>query len=296
MNDVMKGDIMKGKVCIVTGANAGIGLETARGLAEQEATVVMICRSEERGRKALEDITSTSGNPDIHLMLADLASQNQIREVAGQFLERFDRLDVLVNNAGVFLPRLILTEDGYESTFAINHLAYFLLTHLLLDLLKATPSSRIVNVSSNAHQSGSIDFETFGDHASYNGYKAYGQSKMANVLFTYELARRLEGSDVTCNALHPGVVSTNIADRGTSLFSIFFKLFSPFFLKPKAGAETSLYLATSPEVAGVTGAYFTKKKAVSSSKGTYDRELAKKLWDRSVELTGIGSSRTTQPH
>ena len=169
-----------------------------------------------------------TGNTEIYLFLADLASQKQIRDFVQAFLAQFDRLDILVNNAGVFMAQHQTTEDGYEATFAINHLAYFLMTHLLLDTLRATPSSRIINVSSDAHQSAPFNFEALEHVTSYNGFRAYGQSKLANVLFTYELARRLEGSGITCNALHPGVVATNIANHGLSFFSVFFKLFSPF--------------------------------------------------------------------
>lgn len=278
---------MKDKVCIVTGANAGIGLETARELAQQGATVVMVCRNQERGSNAKAEIEKSTGSSTVHLLLADLSSQKQIRELAASFLSAYDRLDVLVNNAGVFMPKHQLTEDGYEATFAINHLAYFLLTHLLLDVLKSTPHSRIVNVSSNAHQSAKIKFDALEKVGSYNGYVAYGQSKLANVLFTYELARKLEGTGVTTNALHPGVVATNIANNGLSLFSFFFKLFSPFFKNPKSGAATSLYLATSPDVAGITGKYFADSKEKGSSSISYDRAAAKKLWDISCTLTGI---------
>lgn len=278
---------MKNTVCIVTGANAGIGLETARGLANNGATVVMVCRNKQRGEAARTVIQQTSGNPNVHLFVADLGSQKQIKKLASDFLEKFDRLDVLINNAGVFLPSLQLTDDGYEATFAINHLAYFLLTYLLLDVLKSTPGSRIINVSSNAHLSANINMDQLERVDKYNGYTAYGQSKLANVLFTYELARRLSGTGITCNALHPGVVATNIANHGFSFFTVFFKLFSPFFKSPKTGAETSLYLAHSPEVAQTTGRYFADKLEKTSSKLSYDESIAKKLWDKSCSLTGI---------
>ena len=278
---------MKNKVCIVTGANAGIGLETTRELAKKGATVVMVCRNQERGEKALEDIQNSTGNKQIYLFIADLSSQKQIRAFASEFLERFDRLDVLVNNAGVFLPSHQLTEDGFEATFAINHLAYFLLTHLLLDVIKQTPESRIVNVSSNAHLSASINFDALENVNPYNGYVAYGQSKLANVLFTYELARQLEGTGVTCNALHPGVVATNIANHGTSFFTVFFRLFSPFFKSPSSGAATSVYLATSPEVANISGKYFADRAEKKSSTVSYNTAHAKKLWDISTRLTGL---------
>ena len=278
---------MKGNVCIVTGANAGIGLETARGLAERGATVVMVSRSQERGNKALADIKQSTGNENVHLLLADLGSQKQIRALADTFKSQFDRLDVLVNNAGIFSSKHQTTEDGYEATFAVNHLAYFLLTHLLLDTLKATPFSRIINVSSNAHLRATINFDALETVSSYNDFAAYGQSKLANVLFTYELARRLKDTDVTCNALHPGVVATNIASHGFSLFTVVFRMFSPFFKRPEDGAATSLHLATSPDLKGVTGRYFDNKKEKRSSPVSYDQKVAEKLWDISCSLTGI---------
>lgn len=278
---------MENKICLVTGANAGIGLETARGLAQEGATVVMVCRNRERGEKAQSDIQESTGNQDVHLYIADLAAQKQIRDLASRFLSEYDRLDVLINNAGVFLPDLQLTEEDYEATFAINHLAYFLLTHLLLDTIKSTPGARIVNVSSNAHQSARINFDALEKVSSYNGFVAYGQSKLANVLFTYELARRLEGTGITCNALHPGVVATNIANQGLSFFTVFFRLFSPFFKSPESGAATSLYLASSPDVAGTTGKYFADKSEKKSSPRSHDESTAKRLWDLSCTLTGI---------
>ena len=280
---------MKDTVCLVTGANAGIGLETARGLAHLGATVVMVCRNEQRGNKALTDIQSETDNANLHLLFADLSSQKQIDAMANDFLGRFDRLDVLINNAGVFLPRLELTEDGIESTFAINHLAYFLLAHRLLDILKQTPQTRIINVSSNAHRSGKIDFNSFEGKNGYNGFAAYAQSKLANVLFTYEFARRFGDTGISCNALHPGVVATNIARHGFSFFTIFFRLFSPFFLRPASGALTSLHVATSTELAGVTGKYFDDQKEVRSSLLSYDTDLAQSLWEKSCTMTGITS-------
>ena len=292
---------MERKVCIVTGANAGIGLETARGLATQGAVVVMVCRNEERGNVAVEDIKASTGNSQIHLLLADLSSQSQIRELARTFQSQFERLDILVNNAGVFLPKYQATEDGIEATFAINHLAYFLLTHLLLDTLHATSSSRIVNVSSNAHRSGRIHFSSIdseqntGSSKFYNGYVAYAQSKLANVLFTYELAKRLGDSHVTCNALHPGVVATNIANHGMSFFSVFFRLFKPFFLSPTSGAETSLYVATSSDIEGVTGKYYDNQTESRSSQISYDEELSQNLWTLSCALTGLEEQDTLLP-
>lgn len=278
---------MNGKVCLVTGASSGVGLETARGLAEENATVILVSRNESRGHEALADIKKTTKNDDVHLMLTDLMDQQAIHKLASTFKERYNRLDVLVNNAGVFLPKRILSPEGLEGTFAINHIAYFLLTHLLLDVICQTPDARIINVSSNAHFSGSINFADPQLEAGFSGYKAYSQSKLANVLFTNELARRLSDTTVTVNSLHPGVVATSIANHGFSLFGFFFKMFSPFFLSPRKGAETSLYLATSPAVQGVTGKYFDKCKEKVPAPDALDERIAKRLYELSEKLTGI---------
>lgn len=278
---------MKGKICIVTGANSGIGLETARGLAASAATVVMLCRSAERGAAAQRQIRQSTGNDEVHLILADLSSLQAIRGAADAFLWRFDRLDVLVNNAGVYRSRRTETVDGYESTFAINHLAYFLLTHLLLDRLKTSAPARIVNVSSNAHRMGRLNFDDLQSTERYAGYSAYARSKLANVLFTNELARRLEGAGVTANSLTPGPVSTNIAGQDGGTFKFFFDLFRPFFLEPARGAATSLYLATSPDVATTSGKYFVKCAVSRPSAAALDPESARRLWEISEKLTGI---------
>jgi NAD(P)-dependent dehydrogenase (short-subunit alcohol dehydrogenase family) len=274
---------MSGKVCVVTGANSGIGKETAEGLARMGATVVMVCRDPERGRAALESIKARSGNQSIELMICDFASLAQIRKLAEEFKQKHDRLDVLVNNAGLVLTRRTVTEDGLETTFAVNHLGYFLLTNLLLDMIKRSAPSRIVNVASTAHHSGTIDFNDLQGERSYGAMRAYGQSKLANILFTYELARRLEGSGVSVNCLHPGVIGTNIFRSVPGLGAM-----AKLFLKsPKKGAETSIYLATSPEVAEVTGKYFDDKRAVRSSRESYDEAVAQRLWQLSEQLTGL---------
>lgn len=279
---------MKGKTCIVTGANSGIGLETARGLAQLDATVVMICRDEERGEHARQEVISSTGNQAIHLLLGDLSSMESIRQVANAFIARFDELDVLVNNAGVYRTHRSESVDGFESTFAINHLAYFLLTHLLLDRLKAGAPGRVVSVSSDAHRLGKIKFDDLQAVSSYNGYAAYAQSKLANILFTSELARRVDKNQVTAYALHPGVVSTNIANHGPGLFNFFFKVFKPFFLNAQKGAETSLYLATAKNIESKTGQYFEKHKVVKPAASARNIETAQRLWEISEKLTGIG--------
>jgi NAD(P)-dependent dehydrogenase (short-subunit alcohol dehydrogenase family) len=275
---------MAGKVALITGANSGIGKETALALARMGANLVMVCRDRERGLAALEEIKTKSGNSSIELMICDLSSQTQIRKLAVEFKQKHARLDLLINNAGVILTRRRVTEDGIESTFAINHLAYFLLTNLLLDLIKQSAPARIVNVSSTVHSSATINFNDLQSERSYGGMRAYGQSKLANVLFTYELARRLEGSNVTVNCLHPGVIATNIFRDVSGLVGTAAKI---FLKSPKRGAETSVYVATSPEVEGVTSKYFDDKRAVRSSPESYDEAIAKRLWQVSEQLTNL---------
>ena len=275
---------LAGKTALITGANSGIGKETALALARMKANLVIVCRDQQRGRAALEDIKSKSGNPSVELMICDLASQAQIRKLAQEFKQKHDRLDVLVNNAGVILTRRSLTEDGLESTFAINHLAYFLLTNLLLDLIKQSAPARIVNVSSTVHKSATIDFDDLQGERSYGAMRAYGQSKLANVLFTYELARRLEGARVTANCLHPGVIATNIFRDISGVVGAAAKL---FLKSARRGAETSIYLAASPEVEGVTGKYFDDGRAVRSSPESYDEAIAERLWQVSERLTNL---------
>ena len=275
---------MSGKVCVVTGASSGIGKETAEGLARMGATVVMVCRDRERGLSALEEIKSKSGNQSIELMICDFASQAQIRKLAEEFKQKHNRLDALINNAGLVLTHRAVTEDGLETTFAVNHLGYFLLTNLLLDLIKQSAPSRIINVASTAHRSATIDFNDLQGERSYGTMRAYGQSKLANILFTYELARRLEGSGVTVNCLHPGIIGTNIFRAAPGILSVAAKL---IFKSPKKGAETSLYLATSPEVAQVTGKYFDDKKVDSSSPESYDKAVAERLWQVSEQMTKL---------
>lgn len=278
---------MKDKVCIITGANFGLGKATAIELAKLGATLVMVCRDKDRGNTALKEVRNTSGSKSIELLIADMSSQQSIHDLAGQFKSKYDRLDVLVNNAGAIIGNKILSADGIEMTFALNHLGYFLLTHLLIDYLKASAPSRIVNVASGAHYGGEMNFDDLQFEKKYDGWKAYGLSKLANVLFTYELVRRLEGTGVTANCLHPGVVNTGFGNSGTAFFSFMFKLIKPFLISETKGAETQIYLSTSPELETVSGKYFSKKKAVKSSKYSYSGSAAKRLWDISLEMTGV---------
>ncbi len=274
------------KICLVTGANSGLGKITTHELAKMGATVVMVARNRERGEAALKEVQQASGNQHVQLMLADLSSLNGIRQLAAQFKAEYGRLHILVNNAGAIFKNRQLSVDGYEMTFALNHLNYFLLTNLLLDLLKASAPARIINVSSGAHSGGTINFDDLMMENKYRSFAAYGQSKLANVLFTYELARRLEGSGVTTNTLHPGGVATQFGS-GQGFMGWIMKLLRPFLLSPEQGAETQIYLASSPEVEGVTGKYFDKKKPVKSSKESYDTAVAKRLWQLSEQLTGL---------
>jgi NAD(P)-dependent dehydrogenase (short-subunit alcohol dehydrogenase family) len=278
---------MSGKICIVTGANSGIGKETALGLAKLGATVVMVCRDRHRSEVAQREIKKGSGNNRVELMLCDLASQNSIREFAAEFKKRYGRLDVLVNNAGVFLRERSLTEDGIESTFAINHLGYFLLTNLLLDLLKKSAPSRIVNVASTAHRYAKLDIGAWATGRDYSSFGAYANSKLANVLFTYELARRLAGTGVTANCLHPGAVGTNLFRGLPGFVQALIKLVT---IGPRRGAATPIYLACSREVEGVTGKYFVRRRPVKSSDASYDEEAGRHLWEASAELTGLAAS------
>lgn len=275
---------MKDKVCLITGANAGIGKVTAQKLADAGATVVMVCRNRQKGEAALSEIKKKSGNTDVELMIADLSSQAEIRRLAAEFKAKHNGLDVLVNNAGVYIPKRTLTVDGIETTFAVNHLAYFLLTNLLLDLLKQSAPSRIVNVSSEAHHYGKVEFDNLQGERQYKGFPAYSNSKLENILFTRELAHRLAGTNVTANSLHPGAVATGIFRNTPKPIEWIIKLIT---MSPEKGAQTSIYLATSNEVEGITGKYFEKKKEKYPSRVAQDDELARKLWQVSEQLTGL---------
>lgn len=282
---------MEEKICVVTGANSGIGKVTAEALAQQGATVVMICRDRGRGEAAVQEIKKKSGNEKVALLLVDLSSQQEIRSVAREISSRYPRIDVLVNNAGGIHPTRTLTADGLETTFAVNHLAYFLLTNLLLPQLKASAAARIVNVTSQAHRYGRIFFDDLGLEKRFNPMMSYAQSKLANILFTYELARRLEGTRITANTLHPGGVRTNFGKELTGIAGFVFKHLGFLMRSPQKGAETVIWLAASPEVEGVTGKYFLDKKEIKSSQISYDAEIARRLWQVSAELTGFESAQ-----
>jgi NAD(P)-dependent dehydrogenase (short-subunit alcohol dehydrogenase family) len=283
---------MKGKVALVTGASAGIGKVTARELARMGATVVVVCRDATRGEAALSEIRKESGSEDVSLMLCDFASQRSIRAFAAAFKAKHPKLHVLVNNAGAIQGERVVTEDGLEATFAVNHVGYFLLTDLLLDILKASAPSRIVSVASAAHKGAKLDLEDLAAEKSWSSFGAYGASKLANIAFTAELARRLEGTGVTANCLHPGVVATNFGSSGGFFLRIGVKLARPFFITSESGAATTIYLATSPEVEGVSGKYFDKKTAVTPSKLARDADFATALWAKTEAIVRKSAAET----
>jgi retinol dehydrogenase 14 len=279
---------MTGKTCLVTGGNSGIGKATSLGLARMGATIAIVSRSKAKGEGAQTDIIGKSGNPNVELMLADMSSMESVRELASAFKTRHEKLHLLVNNAGVYLTRRNTTVDGLESTFATNHLGPFLLTDLLLDLLKASAPSRIVNVTSDAHKGAKVHFEDLQGEKRFSGWQAYSQSKLAMILFTHELAKRLDGTGVTVNSAHPGVVRTNFANNN-GLVTFGFKFLRPFFISPEAAAKRILYVSTSPDLEGVTGKYFTKMHEVKSSQESYDDDSAKRLWQISEQLTKMST-------
>ncbi len=280
---------MHGKICLVTGATNGIGLVAARELARMGATVIVAGRSERKTADVVAEMRASSGSADIHPMIADLSLMSGVRSLADQFTARFARLDVLLNNAGGIFNQRTLTSEGLELTFALNHLSYFLLTHLLIEPLRASPSARVVNVSSNAHLSvRALDFDNLQGEKRYFGFSAYSISKLANVMFTYALARRLEGSSITSNALHPGAVSTGFGTNNKDALSqVMFRVFQMVTMSPEQGAQTSIYLASSPEVEGVSGKYFVKSRAVRSSPASCDVQAQERLWALSEQITGV---------
>lgn len=271
-----------GKTAIVTGANSGMGMATARALLDEGATVIMLCRSEKRGKEAYEKLLE-DGNGRTYLILADLGDYDSVRNFTKQVKERFDKIDILVNNAGFISLDRQETKEGLERQFGINHVGHFLLTTGLLDMMGE--GSRIVNVASGAHKTGKIHFDDINLHKGFNVFKAYSQSKLANVLFTRELARRVKDRGITVNCCHPGAVATNIGiDRETGFGKTVTKLLKPFFQTPEQGAATAVFLATDESVKDITGEYFYKCKVAKSSKRSKDMELAKRLFEFSEQL------------
>lgn len=275
---------VKDKIVLVTGATNGIGKVTALRLAEQGAHVVIVSRSAQKCAAVSDEIRTQSGNPKVEWIAADLATLAGVEEAAAEFRARHQQLHVLINNAGGVFADHLKTADGYEMTFALNHLSYFRLTQLLRDLLLASAPARIVNVSSDAHYGGAMNFDDLMGARKYSSWGAYSQSKLANVLFTYALARQLEGAGVTANALHPGFVATGFGRNNGGLMGMVMPLAQLFAIKPDKGAETSVFLAASPTVAGVSGKYFANCKPKASSKASYDVAAQDRLWAISEEL------------
>jgi NAD(P)-dependent dehydrogenase (short-subunit alcohol dehydrogenase family) len=266
------------KTILITGSTDGIGKEAAIELAALGHRVIVHGRNKDRTERAANDVRTTSGSDTVEAVVADFTSLGQVRSMAAEVITRFPRLDVLVNNAGVYMNERIVTEDGYETTFQVNYLAHFLLTLLLLDLLKKSAPSRIINVSSMAHANAKLSFENLQGEKKYGAYGAYACSKLENILFTYELAERLQGTGVSVNCLHPGVIATKLLRTGFGGFG---------GSSVKTGAETIVYLATSPKGEAVTGKYFVKNAVADSSLTTYDRKLRKELWNLSEKFVGI---------
>ena len=311
--------MMNGKTCVITGANSGIGKETAKALLGMGARVVMVCRDRERGEKARTGIlkdahdwegesraldqtnfvqarkvgsrvgTEVNGKIEdlLDLFFCDLSSQSSIRNLALELKVCYDSIDVLVNNAGLIMGRRTMTEDGLEWTLAVNHLAPFLLTHLLMEPLLKAPSARIITVSSEAHKLGRIKFDDLQSTRHYFDFKVYAHSKLANIFFTRELARKLSETHITANCLHPGVVRTRFGRSGSLLFRIGFSIVWPFMINTEKGARTSVYLASSPEISKVSGKYFKRMRQTKVSRAARNDDTAKRLWDVSSELVGL---------
>lgn len=289
---------MSGKVVLITGGNSGIGKEAAVGLADLGATVVITSRDAVRGEAAGTEIRERTGSDRVEVMVLDLGSFASIRAFASDFLDRHDRLDVLLNNAGAILSKRQETEEGFEATFGVNHLGHFLLTDLLLDRVKASVPSRIINVSSGAHRGApsGLPFDDLqSERGRYSAMTVYSQSKLANILYTRELARRLEGTGVTVNALHPGGVSSGFGREGdtTGIGAVIMTIAQPFLISSKKGARCSIYLASSPDVEGVTGDFFYKNRPSRTTKAAQDDEAARRLWDISENLIATSGGSDT---
>ena len=278
---------MGGKTVLITGGTSGIGKAAAVALAAMGANVVIVGRNQERGEAAVEEIRARSHNEPVELLLADLSVQSEVRGLAQEFQARHDRIDVLVNNAGLVQSKRTESLDGIETTLAINHLAPFLLTNLLLERLEESAPSRVITVSSEAQRWGTMDFEDLQSRRKYRGFPVYGMTKLANIMFTYELAERLSGTGVSANCLHPGSVGTNFGQNNKGPMALFFRTFKPFMRSPEKGADTLVWLASSPEVDGVSGKYFSDRKEIEAKSVAYDRAARRRLWEISEELTGL---------
>ena len=279
---------MRGKTVVVTGATSGIGEVAADRLAQDGARIVFIARDPARGAQTLKHLNAIAGHAEHVAYCADLSRISEMKRVAGEIAAAEPRIDVLVNNAGAMFTTRQVTEDGLEKTFAVNHMAYFVVTNVLLANLKAAGGARIVSTASDAHKTGKIDFTDLQSERRYSGFGAYGCSKLMNILFTRELARRIAGTGVTANCLHPGFVATRFADNNTGLLSSVFGFAKNFALTPEQGAQTIIHLASSPKVEGVTGKYFHKSKPAVPSRPAQDDADAARLWDVSAKIAGVG--------
>jgi len=282
---------MKDKICIITGATSGIGHATFASLAAKGATLGLVCRNKDKGKSILTAIKDKTKNNNIRLFIADLSSQVEIRRVAAEIIAAYPHIDVLINNAGAINPVRIETVDGIETTFAVNHLAYFLLTNLLLDKLKAAPKARIISVASQASMMGTINFDDLNYQKYFSAMKTYAQSKLANIMFTYLLARRLKRSNITANCMHPGGVKTNFGRNLKGFTGAIFQNLGSLMRTAEKGAETVIWLATAPEVEKISGKYFKDMKVIKSSKISYHIETQQKLWDASEKLTNMKANK-----
>src|SRR5215210_3312320 len=292
--------MIEGKTCLITGSTSGIGKEIAIGLAKMKANVILVGRNKAKCQATREEIwrnASISTNKNrVSYLLADLSSQASIRQLANEFLDSYESLDILVNNAGVFLSRRFTTVDNIEYTFAVNHLAPFLLTNLLFERIKASSPSRIITTSSVAHRGAYINFNDLQfERGRYNGVEAYRQSKLANILFTKELARRSRASGVTSNCFHPGGVRTNLVQNSPWYYRLIWAIISPFLVSPKKGADTAVYLASSPKLDDISGKYFVNRKPVGLSDLADDEDTSARLWKISEELTGCYKKNNQSP-
>lgn len=276
---------MTNKLCVITGANSGIGFETAKELARQGAFIVMVCRNEDKAYEAKQEIMADTEGSGVDIILCDFSSQDDIRRAANEIISKYEKIDLLINNHGFVAAKYNETIEGLEETFGVNHIGYFLFTNLLLDNIKAAGKARIINVASDAHKSGKFDPENLQLKNNFSTWKAYANSKLYNILFTLELADRLKGTGVTANCLHPGVINSNFGSNSTTLVKIFWKLAAPFMKSNKEGAQTTIYLATSDEVEEVNGAYFKDSKVATPANIAFDKEAAKLLWEKSSELS-----------
>lgn len=279
---------LQDQTILITGATNGIGLVTARELARMGAQVVIIGRNAARAAETVRSIRQATGNPRVDALVGDLTAQADVRRLTDEFRQRYSRLNVLINNAGAVFFQRHLSAEGFEMTLALNHLSYFMLTNLLLDLIVESAPARIINVSSAAHWMSRIDLNQMANSYHVGGWRAYSQTKLMNILFTYELARRLKGRRVAVNSLHPGFVATNFGKSNGGIFRPMWDVFDVAAISPERGARTSIYLASAPEAGEISGKYFVQCRPVRSSLESYNEDLARRLWDLSRQLTGVG--------